>query len=120
MAKPWLSGVIVAILFCTWAAGPSSSQDAAKPAPAADKDFAGKFLVISFKSAAQHGAVLEKAQVKRLGDQSFLVGKAVDDGQEGNWQKGRTVWLALGDLAAIVEFDDLEQLRRAMARRDND
>src|SRR5262245_3790880 len=57
--------------------------------------FGTKVLVISLKSDAESGATLEKAELRRVGDQAFLVGTAVDDGGEGNWSKGRTTWVPL-------------------------
>ena len=61
------------------------------------------------------GAVLEQVRIREIGGQSFLVGRAADDGSENNWQKGQTVWVAVGDVAQMTEFADLQQYKLAAA-----
>jgi len=74
--------------------------------------FKGQILVISSKSNVEIGAVLEDASVKRLGQHSFLVGKGADDCHPDNWHKGRTVWVAIDDIAQIAEFENIDEYTR--------
>ena len=89
----------------------------ADPDMAREDVFPGKIVVVSLKSTDKYGATMEKVQVKSLGGKSFLVGTSVDDGQPGNWAKGRTIWIPLDDVAQIVEFSSLEQLKAASESR---
>ena len=62
--------------------------------------------------AATAPVVLEQARIRPLAGQPFLVGKYLDE-PTLKGPKGRTTWLALIDVVRIVEFDDVEQLKKA-------
>ena len=90
-------------------------QAAAVKAVAPDKlPFAGKVLVIAFKSDPETSATLEKFELKRVGNQMFVVGQGVDDDSPDNWTKGRTVWVPMDDIAQLVEFPDVQTLKKAL------
>jgi hypothetical protein len=90
-------------------AGHVRSQPAAQ---ANDKsEFQGKILAVSMKSATAM-VVLEQARIRPLAGQAFLVGKYLDD-PSVKGPRGRMTWLALYDVLRIVEFDDVEQLKKA-------
>ena len=80
------------------------------------KQFAGKFLSILRKSGPDSPTNLEKVRVMKLEDRSFLVGTGSDT--PDNWQKGRTVWVALDDIGEIAVFDSLEDLKKALSDSD--
>jgi hypothetical protein len=82
------------------------------PRPASEDLFAGKILILSQRTNPNSSAVVEEVQVKRIGDQSFLVGKGVDD-DKGSWYNGRTVWVPLAEVNQILEFTDRGDLSRA-------
>jgi hypothetical protein len=58
--------------------------------------------------------LLEKAQVQKIGDHSFLVGKGAADARMGGWYKDRTVRLQMEHVVSITEFDDLKDAKKAM------
>jgi hypothetical protein len=84
----------------------------AAPAPAADAAFKGKLLLVSTINMSTF--LLEKAQLQRIGDQTWLMGKGAADGRATGWSKGRTVWVYKEHIVAITEFDDLKEAKKAM------
>ena len=78
---------------------------------AQDQAFEGKFISIQKKSNPANSVDLEKVEVKTLGGRAFLVGIGADT--PDNWQKGRTVWVALDDVSEVTVFGTLEELRKA-------
>src|SRR5687768_16494783 len=78
-------------------AGPRAAGQAAEPEP-----FDGKVLAITCRAHPESGTVLEGVRLRKLADQSFLVGKGVGFGGPEEWQKGRTVWVAVSDISQIV------------------
>jgi hypothetical protein len=89
-------------------AAPAQADVLAKP------PFAGKVLVIAFKSDPETSATLEKFELKQVGNQMFVVGQGVEDDSPDNWTKGRTVWVPVDDIAQLVEFPDLQTLKKAL------
>jgi hypothetical protein len=83
-----------------------------KPNPSSE--FEGKYLTVTTRSDQEHATSLEKVQLKRLGNESFLVGVAADDGHPDNWQKGLTVWIAVGDVSQITVFPTLDALKKTV------
>jgi hypothetical protein len=39
------------------------------------------------------------------------VGTGVDYGQPENWQKGKRVWIPVDDVAQIVEFNNIDEVK---------
>ena len=80
---------------------------------ASQKLFTDDVLVISSRSDSSVGAVLQHVEIKRIGGREFLVGTGVDYDVQGNWHKGRMVWVAVEDISQIVEFPDVEAYKKA-------
>jgi hypothetical protein len=109
MRSIWTCGLVVLGGAAVLLAGQVRSQPATS---APDKsEFQGKILAVSLRSATAV-VVLEKALIRPLAGQPFLVGKYLDD-PSVKGPRGRTTWLALIDVVRIVEFDDVEQLKKA-------
>jgi hypothetical protein len=77
----------------------------------AEQPFANKFLTIVKKSNPASSIDLEKVRVQKLDGRSFLVGVGCDT--PDNWQKGKTVWVAVDDVSEITTFATLDDLRKA-------
>ncbi|HEX3147651.1 MAG TPA: hypothetical protein VHR66_06170 [Gemmataceae bacterium] len=84
--------------------------------PLVEQPFTGKFIVVVKKSNPASSIDLMKVEVRRLEGRSFLVGIGADT--PDNWQKGKTVWLALDDVSEVTTFDTLEELRKASQMQD--
>ena len=78
---------------------------------ALEDPFAGKYLTIVKRSNPASSIDLEKVELRKLDTRSFLVGTGSDT--PDNWQKGRTVWVALDDVSEVTVFATLEELRKA-------
>jgi hypothetical protein len=91
---------------------PLSRNSQAAPAPSSDAAFKGKRLLVS--TTMMSTFLLEKAQVQKIGDHSFLVGKGKEEGRIGGWYKDRTVRLQMEHVVSITEFDDLKDAKKAL------
>ena len=87
--------------------------------PVGDGDtFRGKivYIVTKPKDAKSDSAyaLLEKAEVKRLGDGFFLVGliPAQGDSPVEKAAQGKRLWTPISDIVQITEFDGLDDARR--------
>jgi hypothetical protein len=79
--------------------------------------FAGRVLAVySASDPEAGGAILVEPRMSKLGEQTFLVGRCPDLQDPAEWRTGRTVWLSLADVAQIVEFDNVEQYRKAIEK----
>jgi hypothetical protein len=116
MTRTWILVVGTVVTAGSIWIGLTRSADPPKATPTGEDVFAGKVLVVHCRSHFESGAVLEKVQIRNLGGKSFLVGKGADDGQPDNWHKGHVVWIAVDDVAQMVEFADLEQFKKAATR----
>lgn len=108
---PWVIVLGTALVLASlWWLAPLSKTTQAAPAPSGDAAFKGKVLLVH-SSNMLAVFLLEKAQVQKVGDALWLMGKyaAEDDSYEG-----RTVWLRMEHIIAIVEYDDLKQARKAV------
>lgn len=115
MTRTWILFGIAAIVLGMLAIGSALRAD---PEPSTPKDaeaFPDIIIVISSKSSASFGSVLDKVQVRNLGGRAFLVGTSVDTGAPGEWAKGRRTWFPLDDVGQIVEFTNVEQLKSAQS-----
>jgi hypothetical protein len=91
----------------------------AAPAPADERLFEGKILVLSYKSEG-HGATLEGVACRQLGSKAFLVGKFVDvreNGAPSLWA-GATLWVPVDDVSQIMEFKTVDEVRTMYKLRD--
>lgn len=93
---------------------PLSRNSQAAPAPSSDAAFKGKALLVNTTNMLAGTLILEKAQVQKIGDHSFLVGKGAADARMGGWYKDRTVRLQMEHVVSITEFDDLKDAKKAM------
>jgi hypothetical protein len=94
----------------------SAAPQRADGTKADEPDFAGKILVVAVKEPAK-GAVLQKAQIKRLGGRSFLVGDSVKRAADDDLPE-ETIWFPVDDLLMIREFKTLEEVRKIYAAKD--
>lgn len=76
-----------------------------------EQPFTAQFLTLVKKSNPASSIDLEKVKVQKLDGRAFLVGTGCDT--PDNWQKGKTVWVALDDVSEITTFGSLEELRKA-------
>lgn len=96
---------------------PSSrnSQAAPAPAPSGDTAFKGKIVLVNTdKMMTMSNFLLEKVQVQRLGDRSFLVGKGAAEGRMGAGYKDRTVRINVEHIVSLIEFDDVKEATKAL------
>lgn len=93
---------------------PVSRNGQAAPAPSSDAVFKGKLLMVQTTNMMMPYFLLEKAQMQKIGDHSFLAGKdlALDGGNVGTF-KGRTVRVQMEHIISITEFDNLKDLEKA-------
>jgi hypothetical protein len=92
---------------------PLSKTSQAAPVPSGDAAFKGKVLLVHTNNMMSV-FLLEKAQVQRIGDHSWLMGKGVAEGRMGDWYKGRTVRLRMEHIVSITEFDELKDAKKAL------
>jgi hypothetical protein len=90
------------------------ADDAPRPADR-EAGFKDKILVISLKSARTEPVQLEKVETRRVGDQWFLVGSWFADGRRA--PDTGVFWVPVTEVAAIEEFADRDQYRKAYAPR---
>src|SRR5262245_61346944 len=101
-------GTLLAAAIITFTAHPSGiAQDRRDDATGFD----GQFVSIVKKSNPNSSTDLEKVQVRKVDGRSFVVGIGAD--VPDNWQKGRTVWVALDDVSEMTVFATLDELRKA-------
>ncbi|SRR5579871_1704302 len=93
---------------------PMSRISQAAPAPSGDAAFKGKVVLVNTTNMMTTPFLLEKVQVQKFGDRSFLVGKGTADGRWGDWYRGRIVRLQLEHIVSIVEFDDVKEAKKAL------
>ena len=108
--------IVAAVLLAAFGSPAMSGDVVSSDKDESAKQFAGKFLSILRKSGPDSPTNLEKVRVMKLEDRSFLVGTGSDT--PDNWQKGRTVWVAIDDIGEIAVFDSLEDLKKALSDSD--
>jgi hypothetical protein len=81
-----------------------------------DSPFTGKIVVLTQRSNSTLGATLEDVHIRRIGDQTFVVGKGFASEEGKGWYNDRTVWVPLNDISQVTEFEDRGDLLKA---RDN-
>ena len=116
MSRRWFGfSALIVVAASTYFYGLSRAADPPKAAAAAannEKSFEGKVLVISVKSHGEYGATLEDVSIKRAGGRDFMVGTSYYE-DETVWSNNRPTWIALDDVAQIVEFDTKEDYKAA-------
>lgn len=96
---------LVAVLILLFVGHSLLTTASAQTAPPPSIKFSGKVLSIAMRSNTEDGAVLEGVELRQIAGEQFLVGKGVLDG----WTKGRPIWIAVGHIAQIVEFESVEK-----------
>lgn len=89
---------------------PLTKTGTAAPAPTENITFKGKAVVV--QADDKYSVPIVHAQVRQLGDRSFLVGKGGDDSDPTNWTKGRMIWVPMRRIIQIVEFESEEDMRK--------
>jgi hypothetical protein len=56
---------------------------------------------------------LENVRLRQLGNQTFLVGRALDDNNQP-MASGRMTWIRLESVTQVVEFANVKEYRKAM------
>jgi hypothetical protein len=102
------SGVALHLAGGAGAAPPESSPKDAAKLPALE-DWAGKVVVVT---TDKFGAPMENVRLRQLGNRTFLVGRAVEDGEK-SYTAGRTVWIAVDSVTNIVEFPTVKEYLKA-------
>jgi hypothetical protein len=106
--------LVAVLVLTTFVAGPASSQP---PAAGGDPTLVGPFMTVVKKSNPLNSIDLEKVHIRKLVDRTFLVGTGADT--PDNWQKGKTVWVALDDVSEMTVFSTLDELRKAGTLHDS-
>lgn len=96
---------LVAVVILLFVGHSMLTTVSAQPAQPPSIKFSGKVLSIAMRSNTEHGAILEGVELRQIVGEQFLVGKGVVDG----WTKGRPIWVAVGHIAHIVEFESVEK-----------
>lgn len=93
-----------------------SRADNDQPEGLVDHLLPRNIIVVSTKSSTGHGATLQKVTAKQIGDQTFIVGKAIERGHPRDWQKNQTVWINVDDISQFTEFPDAEEMKTDLSR----
>jgi hypothetical protein len=110
MKRVWFGlGVVVLAAAAAYIARPASV--AQEGAGAGEQPFTAPFVTIVKKSNCGSSMDLEKVKLQKLDGRSFLVGTGADT--PDNWQKGKTVWVAVDDVSEVTTFATLDEMRKA-------
>lgn len=102
--------VVLCSLAAVWGVAPSRGSSGEEDQP--EGDFAAEVLMIYCEDSSMN-TVLGEVRVSDVGGRSFLVGKRLtQDGKETAWSKA-TQWMPVDDVVSMVEFDNVEDARRA-------
>lgn len=115
---PRLVLILCALVVAAMIAAISRSTTTAQERRDDANSFEGQFLSIARKSNPGTSVELEKVHVKDLAGRTFLVGVGAET--PDNWQKGRTVWVALDDVAEMTSFPSLEEMKKALGPQGNE
>jgi hypothetical protein len=110
------AGLMAVAFLCLVGCGFTPLQEAKKieekPAAAGERPFFGRVIVVHANGFPMVPvSILEKVEIKQLGNQSFLVGKIT--GNEEAAENGRIVWVALRAVVHIAEFKDVKDAKNA-------
>lgn len=75
---------------------------------------AKSITVVARKFDPQQLVPLQGATVKKLGSVHCLVGRVIGSINGEDWRKGTVVWIPVQDIFQLVEFDNLEQLKKVL------
>jgi hypothetical protein len=114
MTRARVAVLLLVVACVTLVCSLSLRADPPKYNKGTDDLFSGKILMIT-QRATSYGATLEDVHVTRVGDQTFLVGKGIDESK--GWYNGRTVFVSLAEVTQIAEFDDRADLIKTQDSR---
>jgi hypothetical protein len=106
--------ILLALALCfvfAYGLAPLMKTGAAAPAQAENAPFKGKIAMVMLND--NHSLHLERAQVRKLGERSFLVGKGSDMDIPFDYTKNRMVWIPMNHIKMIVEFEKVEEAKEA-------
>jgi hypothetical protein len=114
-----MSNRMMAILFLAYGTASIAKSEDLKPSvPSGEHDFGNKVVTISFRTNENKGVstngVLEKARIRKFGDQCFLIGTVPDLGEDYKKSKGIVIWIAVANIVQIVEYDNLDAAREVL------
>lgn len=102
-------GVLILAALGTFVLGPAGVAQEERANP--EQPFTNQFITVVKRSNPDSSIDLCKIRVQKLDGRAFLVGTGCDT--PDNWQKDRTVWVALDDVSEITAFTSLEEMRKA-------
>src|SRR5262249_54992668 len=103
----------VLILAALLLGGMPSTLSGQQPAATPKEETLGKYV---FVYGGVHSSALENAQVKKLGDRYFVVGRVVDDPNLPNRLAGSTLFLPLSDVKSLATYETLDDLKKVWAK----
>jgi hypothetical protein len=89
------------------------APESAKAASAGDVPFKGKVIAVYTNTPVQAQAMLDNVRVRQLAGKQFLVGKHIDAGFRPS-DNGRTMWVAVDSITQIVEYEDAQDVKKAI------
>ena len=117
MHKATMIGIAALVVCGLLALRAGSGEKAPKREAVVEHDFGTKVVSVRTSSVKPEDKVgfawgyLAKAQVRRLGDRSFLVGEV--SGRNNPYQ-GAKLWIPLSAVLELGEFDSLEAVERIL------
>ena len=102
-------GVLILAALGAFVVGPVGLAQEERTNP--EQPFTNQFVTVVKRSNPDSSIDLCKVRVQKLDGRSFLVGTGCDTPE--NWQKDRTVWVALDDVSEITTFANLDEMRKA-------
>jgi hypothetical protein len=93
-----------------------------KAEPAVEHDFGKKVVFVRTSNPKTDNfgftySYLQKAQVRRLGDRSFLVGEVAGEPGKENPYEGIRIWVPLSVVLEMSEFESLEMVQKMYEKR---
>lgn len=89
------------------------------PAPPKEHDFGSKVLVVETRTGPERRAsthvFLEKAKIRLLAGQHFLVGTGVDMGPGFEQHNGNVIWTPMTQVSQIVEHENVEKVKKILS-----
>jgi hypothetical protein len=82
-----------------------------------DQGFATEFVVVMPKSDRMPATVLKRPAHKVKCRSDFLVGECIE---EGSWRNGKTVWIAIDEIAEIIEMKSVDEFQEPVAQAPED
>jgi hypothetical protein len=114
MSKYWFIGLLASVVFGLVGIGFVSRAGDTREAVQPQVDFSGKTVLVFSRTDPHAFTALTNVTVKRLGDSVYLVGKVANSSGQRLRPTGVTLWLPLGDVGEIAEFDTMDELKKVI------